>query len=213
MSAKVVLRLYGSILAELARRKILTTNDSPIGGYGESVARAFGGERQRNSSTGFDVLLPDGLRLQVKTRWLPLVGGLRQLSAIRKLESRGFDYVIAVLLDKNFDVAEAYQISHAAVGRLATFAAHTNSQKRLKLAKRLLRPDGVLIVMIDEHEIHHLGMLLEHVFKDAYRQMVSIVVDPKGVTQERFSRVEEYALAVSWARARSEASVTTSSRR
>jgi hypothetical protein len=130
MSAKVVLRLYGSILAELARRKILTTNDNPIGGYGESlVARAFGGERQRNSSTGFDVLLPDGLRLQVKTRWLPLVGGLRQLSAIRKLESRGFDYVIAVLLDKNFDVAAAYQIPHAAVGRLATFAAHTNSHR------------------------------------------------------------------------------------
>jgi len=67
-------------------------------------------------------------------------------------------------------------------------------QKRLELAKRLLRPDGVLIVMIDEHELHHLGMLLEDVFKDAYRQMVSIVVNPKGVTQERFSRVEEYAL-------------------
>jgi len=67
-------------------------------------------------------------------------------------------------------------------------------QKRLKLAKRLLKPDGVLIVMIDEHELHHLGMLLEQVFPDAYRQLVSIVVNPKGVTQERFSRVEEYAL-------------------
>lgn len=67
-------------------------------------------------------------------------------------------------------------------------------QKRLKLAKRLLKPDGVLIVMIDEHELHHLGMLLEDVFPDAYRQLVSIVVNPKGVTQERFSRVEEYAL-------------------
>lgn len=130
MSAKEVLLFYGAILAELAQRKILTTNDNPIGGYGESlVARAFGGRRQRNSGAGFDVLLRDGLRLQVKTRWLPLVGGLRQLSAIRKLESRGFDYVVAVLLDKNFDVAEAYQIPYAAVARLATFAAHTNSHR------------------------------------------------------------------------------------
>lgn len=67
-------------------------------------------------------------------------------------------------------------------------------QKRLRLAKRLLKPDGVLIVMIDEHELHHLGMLLEHLFPDAYRQLVTLVVNPKGVTQERFSRVEEYAL-------------------
>ena len=34
-------------------------------------------------------------------------------------------------------------------------------EKRLKLAARLLKPDGVLIVTIDEHEVHHLGMLLE----------------------------------------------------
>jgi adenine-specific DNA-methyltransferase len=47
-------------------------------------------------------------------------------------------------------------------------------EKRLKLAKRLLKPDtGVLIVTIDEHEVHHLAMLLEREFPEAYRQMVS----------------------------------------
>lgn len=67
--------------------------------------------------------------------------------------------------------------------------------RRLKLAKRLLKPDtGVLIVTIDEHEVHHLGCLLEQEFPEFYRQMVTIVVNPKGVTQGRFSRVEEYAL-------------------
>lgn len=67
-------------------------------------------------------------------------------------------------------------------------------EKRLRLARRLLKPDGVLIVMIDEHEVHHLGLLLEDLFPDAYRQMVSVVINPKGVTQDRFSRVEEHAL-------------------
>lgn len=68
-------------------------------------------------------------------------------------------------------------------------------EKRLKLAKRLLKPDtGVLIVTIDEHEVHHLGMLLEREFPEAYRQLATIVINPKGVTQGRFSRVEEYAL-------------------
>jgi adenine-specific DNA-methyltransferase len=67
-------------------------------------------------------------------------------------------------------------------------------QKRLVLAKRLLKPEtGVLIVTIDEHEVSHLGLLLENLFPEYYRQMVTIVVNPKGVTQGRFSRVEEYA--------------------
>jgi Adenine specific DNA methylase Mod len=68
-------------------------------------------------------------------------------------------------------------------------------QRRLKIAKRILNPDtGVLIVTIDEHEVHHLRTLLEELFPEAYIQMVTIVINPKGVTQGRFSRVEEYAI-------------------
>lgn len=68
-------------------------------------------------------------------------------------------------------------------------------EKRLKLAKRLLKSDtGVLIVTIDEHEVHHLGMLLEREFPEAWRQLVTIVINQKGVAQGRLSRAEEYAL-------------------
>ena len=66
-------------------------------------------------------------------------------------------------------------------------------EKRLRLAHSLLKRDSVLIVTIDEHEVHHLGVLLEELFPNAYRQLVTIVNNPKGVTQPRFSRVEEYA--------------------
>ena len=67
--------------------------------------------------------------------------------------------------------------------------------KRLKIAKKLLNPStGVLIVTIDEHEVHHLRTLLDELFPEAYIQMVTYVINPKGVTQGRFSRVEEYAL-------------------
>lgn len=68
-------------------------------------------------------------------------------------------------------------------------------KKRLELAKRLLKPDiGTLIVTIDEHEVHHLGVLLEEVFPHLYRQMVTIVINQKGVAQGRLSRAEEYAI-------------------
>lgn len=70
-------------------------------------------------------------------------------------------------------------------------------EKRLKLAKRLLKPDtGVLIVTIDEHEVHHLGMLLEREFPEAARQVATIVINQKGVSQGRLARTEEYALFV-----------------
>jgi adenine-specific DNA-methyltransferase len=67
-------------------------------------------------------------------------------------------------------------------------------KKRLELAKRLLSPSGTLIVTIDEHEVHHLGALLEEVCPDLYRQMVTIVINQKGVAQGRLSRAEEYAI-------------------
>lgn len=68
-------------------------------------------------------------------------------------------------------------------------------ERRLKLAKRLLKPDdGVMVVTIDEHEVHHLGMLLERVCPEYIRQTVTIVINQKGVAQGHFARAEEYAL-------------------
>lgn len=69
-------------------------------------------------------------------------------------------------------------------------------ERRLKLARRLLSPSGTLVVTIDEHEVIRLGGLLDQVF-DGYRtQLVTIVNNPKGVTQDGLSRVEEYAFFV-----------------
>lgn len=71
-------------------------------------------------------------------------------------------------------------------------------ERRLKLAKRLLNPDnGVLIVTIDEHEIHHLGVLMEQIFPDGKKQMVTIVIQGAGSNRKgELGRVEEYAFFV-----------------
>ena len=71
-------------------------------------------------------------------------------------------------------------------------------EKRLKLAKKLLNPkDSVLIVTIDEKEYLHLGCLLEEMFSDANIQMVTDVINAKGVSRiNQFSRVEEYIFVI-----------------
>ena len=67
-------------------------------------------------------------------------------------------------------------------------------EKRLNLAKRLLRPDdSTLIVTIDEKEYLHLGMLLQQVFPGVPMQMISAVINPKGTARTSyFSRTDEY---------------------
>lgn len=68
-------------------------------------------------------------------------------------------------------------------------------QKRLRIAKKLLnKSTGVLIVTIDENEVQHLRMLLDELFSETVIQMITIVINPKGNTRGRFSRVEEYAI-------------------
>ena len=67
-------------------------------------------------------------------------------------------------------------------------------EKRLALAKRLLKPDGVLVCTIDENEVNHLGLLLEQEFPQARTQMVTICINPSGASGATgMSRVEEYA--------------------
>ena len=67
-------------------------------------------------------------------------------------------------------------------------------EKRLVLAKDLLKPDGVLIVTIDEHEIHHLGVLLEQIYIGYVLHTITVVINPKGTGKLNFSRVGEYAI-------------------
>ncbi len=57
-------------------------------------------------------------------------------------------------------------------------------ERRLLVAKELLNPaDSVLIVTIDEKEYLRLGLLLEQVFPEARIQMISSVINRKGIVR------------------------------
>ncbi|WP_207896409.1 site-specific DNA-methyltransferase [Brevundimonas sp. 357] len=69
---------------------------------------------------------------------------------------------------------------------------------RLKLARNLLAPDGVLIVTIDDNEVSQLGVILREVFEEGNFDHVCVPVihNPRGVQGKNFSYVHEYAYFV-----------------
>lgn len=69
-------------------------------------------------------------------------------------------------------------------------------EKRLKLAKPLLKRKGVLICAIDENELWHLGSLLEEIFSGHEVHLVTIVHNPRGIQGKNFSYTNEFAYFV-----------------
>lgn len=76
-------------------------------------------------------------------------------------------------------------------------------ERRLKVADELINKDnGLLIVTIDEKEVHRLALLLEQTFPDAAIQMATSVISAKGaVRRGKFSRVEEHIFFVTFGEA------------
>ena len=71
-------------------------------------------------------------------------------------------------------------------------------ERRLLVAKSLLNPKrSVLLVTIDAREYLRLGLLLEQMFHEARIQMISTIINPKGVSVAGgFRRADEYIFFV-----------------
>jgi adenine-specific DNA-methyltransferase len=71
-------------------------------------------------------------------------------------------------------------------------------ERRLLLAKDLLKPDdSMLVVAIDEKEYLRLGLLLQQTFPGCDVQMVTVITNRAGSPRSgRFARVEEYLFVV-----------------
>lgn len=65
--------------------------------------------------------------------------------------------------------------------------------KRLILSKRLLKPDGAMIVAIDDYEVNSLGLLLEELFPEHDRSLLIVEHHPQGAGSNTISRTHEYA--------------------
>jgi adenine-specific DNA-methyltransferase len=59
--------------------------------------------------------------------------------------------------------------------------------KRLLLAKKLLTQSGVIVVAIDDYEIHTLRLLVDEIFGERNRMgTITVVHNPRGRNDEKF---------------------------
>lgn len=71
-------------------------------------------------------------------------------------------------------------------------------QKRLKIAKRILAPDGVMAISIDHNELAHLICLIEtsELFESHEHTIVTVVHNPRGNITNNFARTNEYIIFI-----------------
>lgn len=118
---------HGAVLGELRQRNVIRSNNNPTGDYTEwLVSTKLGLTLETNATKGFDATDSQGLRYQIKGRRVTPENRSTQLSAIRNLDGKDFDFLVAVVFDANWQVHHAAKIPHQTISLLATFRPHVN---------------------------------------------------------------------------------------
>lgn len=124
-----LLRLQASATAELKRREIVRTNNNPLGDYTEwLVANTMDLELTSNSKAGYDAISNKGLKFQIKCRRVTPETPSRQLSPIRNYAEKDFDWLIAIIFDKDFNILNAYIMPHSVIGNYYPHRNHVNAR-------------------------------------------------------------------------------------
>lgn len=131
-SPKELLQITGKVLDELSVRQFVRTNNNPVSGYTEwLVSQRLGLTLCGNSEKGFDATDKSGVKYEIKARRVTPTNKSRQLSAIRDIEGEHFDFLIAVVYNKDFEVILALKIPRTIVVAKSSYVKSTNSFKLL----------------------------------------------------------------------------------
>ena len=144
MSTVELLQAHSAVIGELRRRKVVKTENNPLGDYTEwLVCNRLGLEVEGNSKAAYDATDLQGTRYQIKGRRSE--ANSVQFSPIRKLEDHGFDFVIAVIFNTDYSVRLAVKISYDTVPTLARYQAHINGYIPILTSKVVeVEQDGVV---------------------------------------------------------------------
>lgn len=124
-----LLQLQAKATEELKRRKIVRTNNNPLGDYTEwLVAKRMNLTLANNSKAGYDAISDAGVTFQIKGRRITPSNQSRQLSAIRNYDAKDFDWLIAVIFDQDFNILNAHLVPHEVIGEYCPHRAHVNGR-------------------------------------------------------------------------------------
>lgn len=141
MTEVELLQAHSAVIDELISRDVVKTRNNPIGDYTEwLVCKQLELRVQGNSQAAYDAIDREGVRYQIKGRYDS--GNSVQLSAIRNLDQHGFDFLIALVFNKDYSIRWAVKISHEVVGNLAKYRSHQNAHI-LTLNRSTVEHDGV----------------------------------------------------------------------
>jgi len=122
-----LLALHGAILDELREKKIVRSSNGPAGDYAELLfSRAFSWVLEGNSASGHDAKDGDGQRYQIKSRRITRQSKSRQLSFIRHLPDKKFDFLAGVLFNGDYSIYRAAIVPHSLLEPRCRFSKHAN---------------------------------------------------------------------------------------
>ena len=128
-NVRYLLSEYSRVLDELRKTDVIRSKNNPLADYAEwLVSKSMGLELCPKSTKGHDATLGKK-RYEIKARRITVDNGSRQLSAIRDLEGRHFDYLIGVLFTKDFQLLRAAEVPWKVVQKYSKHNVHTNSAK------------------------------------------------------------------------------------
>jgi len=125
---------WAAIMTELQVRDVVRTDNSPVGDIAEAIVHAhYGGERGGFSQAGWDVIAPDGVKIQVKgLKITPRGNPSRNLSPI---PGQDYDVVVVVIFDHCFRVIDALWVPREVVEEL--FPNPTPKGLRMRVTQAL----------------------------------------------------------------------------
>lgn len=129
MSDDEVARAWAYCMRSLRDRGLVRTANTPVGDYAERICcERFKLKRTGFSEKSIDAIDPQGRRYQIKGRRLTPANKSRQLGAIRDIDKKPFDVLLAVFFNEYLELSEIWSIPHGVVSE-ARFVARTNSTR------------------------------------------------------------------------------------
>lgn len=115
-----LLQLWSRLMAELRERKVVRSSNNPVGDHCELlVAARFKVSPVGGSNPGYDLIRDGNVKVQVKGRRVQSrAHQVGHWSVMHGLDEHAFDEVVAVVLDEDFSVREAWTVPWAAADRL-----------------------------------------------------------------------------------------------